>query len=209
MLVRILGALGVRGGLALDAPHLRDRRRQRDAVHARLVAYVARWLERVGWHVATEVPIGHPIPKGWIDLLAYRPVDRALLIAELKGDLPDVGQVQRQVGFYARAAASVARPLGWRFEQLAVVVLALDSEAVAERVASNRSLIGHAFPGRVVDLEAWVRSAGARLPDGPTLAFIDPASRRSRWLVRPTAGRQRVAAYANYADAASKLRVRR
>lgn len=209
VLVRIFGALGVRGALALDAPHLRDRRRQRDPVHARLVAYAAHRLERARWHVATEVPIGHPIPKGWIDLLAYRPIDRALLIAELKGDLPDVGELQRQVGFYARAAASVAGPMGWRFERLAVVVLALDSDAIAERVAANHRLIGRAFPGRVADLEAWVKSPEAGLPDGPTLAFIDPASRRGHWLVRATAGRQRVAAYTNYADAAARLRARR
>ena len=209
VVVRVLGALGIRGRLALDAPHLRDRRRQRDPVHARLVAYAARRLERSGWRVETEVPIGHDVPKGWIDLLAYRPTDRALLITELKGDLPDVGALQRQVAFYARAAASVAGPLGWRFERLAIAVLALDSDAIAERIVANRQLISRAFPGLVTHLDAWIRSADARPPDGPTLAFVDPASRRARWMMRTTAGRRRGATYASYADAATRLQARR
>jgi hypothetical protein len=58
-----------------------------------------------GWRVATEVPIGDPAPRGWIDLLAFRPADGSGLVGEMKGDLRDLGELQRQVSFYTRAAA--------------------------------------------------------------------------------------------------------
>src|SRR4051794_5276400 len=74
---RVLVALGFRGRLQLDDRHLGDRRRQRDPVHARLTGTIARRLERCGWQVATEVPIGEGAPRGWIDLLAFRAADRA------------------------------------------------------------------------------------------------------------------------------------
>ena len=207
---RVIAALGIRGTLALDALHLHDRRRQRDPVHARLVAYVARRLERAGWLVATEVPIGDRVPRGWIDVLAFRPADQAGIISELKGDLPDLGGLQRQVGFYQRAAGWAARPLGWTFERTAVLVGALDSRAIADRLADNRPLVMRAFPGRLEDLDAWIRSPTAVKPQGPTLAMVDPLARRGTWLHRPVSDRsRRQPAYTDYADAAARLRRRR
>jgi transcriptional regulator with XRE-family HTH domain len=61
---RVLFALGIRATLTLDARHLDDRRRQLDGVHARLNGFIARRLERDGWRVALEVPIGRDSPGG-------------------------------------------------------------------------------------------------------------------------------------------------
>jgi transcriptional regulator with XRE-family HTH domain len=103
VLARVLSALGCRGSLEVSDRALDDRRQQRDPVHARVLGYVAQRLSRHGWTVQTEVPIGHPVPRGWIDLVAFRELDAAGLIGEIKGDLPDIGGLQRQVGFYERA----------------------------------------------------------------------------------------------------------
>lgn len=203
---RVLKALGIRSTLSLDAPHLRDRARQHDPVHARLVAYVAKRLEREGWDVATEVQIGDPDPKGWIDLLAFRRVDRAGLVGEVKADLPDLGALQRQVAFYGRAAAWAARPLGWRLERSAVLVACLHSRALAGRLGDNRDLIHRGFPTAAAEMEAWIRSPAARCPAAPGLAMVDPLSRRARWLrAAPLDARRSSPAYRDYADAAARI----
>jgi ribosome-binding protein aMBF1 (putative translation factor) len=206
---RVLAALGIRASLDLDARHLDDRRRQRDAVHARLTGSVARCLERQGWRTATEVPLGDGTPRGWIDLLAFRQADRALLVEESKTEILDVGALQRSLAFYEREAWRAARQLGWRPALAVVLCAVLDTDAVARRVVENRDLVSRAFPASVLTAAAWLRDPTAAVPGGWVLGMVDPAVRGRRWL-RPTplGGRHRVHAYGHYAEAAARLRSR-
>ena len=203
---RLLRAIGATMSLGVSARHLEDRRRQRDAVHARLNGYVARNLERDGWQPATEVWIGDAAPRGWIDLLAYREADRSLLVEETKTDIPDMGALQRSVAFYEREAAGVARRLGWRPKRVVVFVVALDSEVIHRRIAENRDLVTRAFPSPVDVTAAWLADPSRPVPRGWTLGTADPASRRAAWL-RPTllGNRRARPAYTSYADAAAHL----
>ena len=204
---RVLQALGVRLTLKLDARHLEDRRRQNDAVHARLTGYLARRLEHDGWTTATEVPLGEGVPRGWIDLLAFRPADRALLVEETKTDLPDLGALQRSLAFYEREAWAAAKQLGWRPARIAVLCVALDSDTIARRLADGRDLVERAFPGVPSEMLSWLTSPGSAAPRGWTLATADPLSRGRTWLHATTlGGRRRPPAYAGYADAAARLR---
>ncbi len=207
---RVLAALGMHGSLGMEARHLADRRRQRDAVHARLTGYVARRLERQGWLTATEVPIGEDAPRGWIDLLAYRPADRSLLIEESKSDLPDLGGLQRRLSFYDREAWAAARGLGWRPARGSVLVVALDSVTMVERLAENRDLVSRAFPASIDHLRAWLRDVDAPPPHGWAIALADPASGGARWLRSVDGNRRRHSPpYTGYADAARRLRAGR
>ena len=207
---RVLSALGVRATLQMDARHLEDRRRQQDGVHARLTGFVARRLERVGWLTRTEVPIGDGVPRGWIDLLAFRQADAALVVEESKSDIVDMGGLQRSVAFYEREASAAARALGWRPRHVVVVVVVLDSVAVARRLIENRDIARRAFPERADELGSWIDDPAATRPRGWAMAMADPASRRSRWLLpTPLHSTRRTLAYANYADAAARLRARR
>ena len=97
MVERILDALGMHAALHVEGRHLGDRRRQREPVHARLNGFVAGQLARRGFLPALEVEVGAGPVRGWIDLMAYRPADRALIVEESKGDLPDVGAFQRSL----------------------------------------------------------------------------------------------------------------
>ncbi len=202
----VLAALGLRPKLVLEDRHLDDRRRQRDAVHARLNGHVARRLERTGWLTATEVEIGDPVPRGWIDLLAYRPADRALLVEETKTDIPDMGGLQRSVAFYQREAWVAAQRLGWRPVRSAVLVVTLDSATIAARLAANRDLVVRAFPARIGEVAAWLRDPSQEPPRAWAIGACDPASREHAWL-RPTmlGTRRRPPAYEDYAQAAALL----
>jgi transcriptional regulator with XRE-family HTH domain len=207
---RVLGALGMRAELQVDGRHLADRRRQRDAVHARVDGFLAHRFGTDGWLTATEVEVGEGAPRGWIDLLAFRPIDRALVVDETRTDLPDIGGLQRSVAFYERAAPAAARLLGWNPTRVVVLVTVLDTAVVARRLAENRDLVSRAFPSPVARFSAWVADPSSPAPFGWTLASCDPATRSAAWLRPTTLGtRRRPPAYNDYADAAARLRVRR
>jgi transcriptional regulator with XRE-family HTH domain len=203
---RVLDALGMRASLHLDGRHLDDRRRQVDALHALVNGYAARRVERDGWLPATEVQLGDTAPRGWIDLLAFRSVDRSLLVEETKTDIPDIGGLQRSLSFYEREALAAAKRLGWHPKRVAVLVVALDTEVVHRRLADARDLVVRAFPAKVEATGAWLRDPDMPAPRGWTLATCDPAARGGNWL-RPTllGSRRRPPSYAGYADAAARL----
>jgi len=206
-----LTALGLRLTLEASGWHLQDRAEQRDLVHAALVQAFAGRLRRIGWIVHTEVPTGRDAPTGWIDLLAFREQDAALLTGEIKSRIDDVGGLQRQVDRYDREALWAARRLGWQPEVTRVAVVCLDSEEVAAAARINMGILAPAFPGDPGALDAWLRNPGAPPPVGRTLAMVDLAPRRGPKLLRtPLSGRRRSApAYAGYAQAAAALRAPR
>jgi transcriptional regulator with XRE-family HTH domain len=206
VLNRIFDALGLSARMVLEGRHLRDRERQADGVHAKVNGFGARHMVERSWRTRSEVMIGDDRPRGWIDLLGYREEDRALLVEESKADLPDFGALQRSLAYYEREAPAVARRLGWDPLTVNVLVIALDSVAIARRLADNRDLVNLAFPASISDVLAWLADPAAPRPRGWAFGTCDPASRRSPWLRPTTLGSRRAPpAYANYADAASRL----
>lgn len=108
----LLEAMGARLVIAVDAPYLADRDRQRDAGHTRLSACVVRRLRASGWDVRTEVEVGGDRSRGWIDVLAFHPTTGVLLVIELKTEIHDLGQIERSLGWYEREAWAAARRFG-------------------------------------------------------------------------------------------------
>lgn len=202
----VMEALGLRATIGIEGRHLDDRRRQRDGVHAVVNGFTARRLDRLGWATATEVQIGDQHPRGWIDLLAFRPADRALVVEEAKTEIPDMGGLQRSLSFYAREARAVAAGFGWPARSVTVLVVGLDSEAMVRRFADNRAIVEQAFPGSVPVMAAWLADPGAPAPHGWTFALVDPTVRGEAWLRPAMLGtRRRPPAFRDYADAAGRL----
>lgn len=208
---RLLDALGVRVALAGEQPPLRDRERQRDAAHARCVAHVRARLERSGWFVATEVEIGDGRGRGWIDLLAFHPVERVLLVIEIKTELDDLGAIERTLGRYERGAWAAARGLGWRPTASTGCLLLLHTRAVEAALGFNRLAIDQGFSVRASRLAELVEEPSAVPVRGArALALVDPLSRRAQWL-RPSRidGRRSPAPYLDYADFMHRTRMPR
>jgi transcriptional regulator with XRE-family HTH domain len=197
---RLLDALGVRAELALAKPHVVSSPLQRDAAHARCVAYTAGRLRAMGWDVRLEVESQGVQSHGWIDVLAYHGESRAAFVGEVKTELVDIGAVQRQLGWYTRSAREAGRSLGWQIDALASGLVVLATDANEARLAENRDLIREAFPIRASLLFDWLEVPTAH-PAAPAVALIDPRSRRRRWLI-PTSldGRRSALRYANYRE---------
>lgn len=194
----LLDALGIRIDLGLRPPHLEDRRRQADPAHARCCAYVARRLAAQGWDVRLEVEIANG--RGWIDILAFRAVDRSLFMAEIKTEVHDLGAIHRTLGWYERESWAAARRLGWAPRRQTTALILLATEANDRRVLENSKLLRQTCPARAKVLNPWLSETQAE-PRGRALAMIDPSSRRRNWLIAVRAdGRRTAAPYANYAD---------
>lgn len=204
---RVLDALQVRLEIRVDAPFLADRRRQREPAHAHCVAYVVRRLTAAGWVAEREVEVVHGRSHGWIDVLAYRPEDRALLVIEMKTEVEDLGQIERSIRWYVREGPAAAVRLGWHPRRSMGALIVLDTLATAERLRRNRDAIAQTFTVRADGLRALVTRERS-FPTSPShaIAAVDPLSRRREWL-RPTVldGRRSPAAYEDYADFMRKL----
>jgi hypothetical protein len=189
-------ALGATLVLGFEAPVLIGGGRQRDAAHARCVAYVARRLEAAGWLVAREVEIADIERPGWIDLLAFDPDTRTLLVIEVKTLLADVGRLERQLGWYERWAADAARRLGWRLAHLGVYAFLLATAVNDGLIRDNALSCKQRFPVRWRDIAGVVGRRSVPSRAGWGIAMIDPRSKAGTWC-RPTVldGRRSAARY--------------
>lgn len=185
--------------LALDPP------RQRDLVHARCSGYVDRRLRASGWDVRREVEVVQGRSHGWIDLLAFDPRSRTLVIVEVKTRIDDLGAIERQLSWYERSAERAAIHIGWRPRWVMSWLLLLASDEVERVVLGNREALASAFPMRAVAMRPVVQGESEHDP-GRGLALIDPVSRRRDWLLATRSeGRRTAAPYRDYADAAHRL----
>jgi transcriptional regulator with XRE-family HTH domain len=206
---RLLDAMGAKLIIDASLPFLGDRERQREPIHARCTTHVARRLERTGWQVATEVEVGGDRSRGWIDLLAYHPGNRVLLVIEIKTEIRDLGAIERSLGWYERESWAAARRLGWQPRRVMGNLMLLATQANDERIRDNKDAFAYGFPLRAGALSGVVAGGPAPIGHQRAMALIDPSSRRRDWL-RPARvdGRRSRAPYLDYADFMRRARSR-
>jgi transcriptional regulator with XRE-family HTH domain len=171
---------------------------QKDPAHAACVAATRRILERAGWMTASEVEIVTGRAHGFIDLIAFDPVTQRILVIEVKTEIRDVGGLERQVGWYLRAAPAAARRLGWQGRGVSGILVGLATAAVDAAVLANRDELAAAFPirGRAVRAVLF----GVAAIDRPALVLLDPLRRGTAGLMTLAAdGRRTPAPYRDYA----------
>jgi transcriptional regulator with XRE-family HTH domain len=204
VVTRIGDALGLELQLLARQPRVTDPRAT-GLVHSRCSGYVGRRMGGFGWSVRREVEIVHGNSHGWIDLLAYHPVTRMLVIVEIKTRLEDLGLIERQLAWYERAAFDVATRFEWHPTRVASWLLMLASEEVEGAMRREREAIRIAFPVRAREMRS-VATEGATSTGQRGLALIDPSSRRAAWLIPSRLdGRRSSAPYRDYADAARRM----
>lgn len=181
--VRVLTALDVRIDLRL-LPPLITGPMVRDRAHARCVAYVVRQLEVAGWLVATEVAVSDGRWHGFIDVLAYHPIEHVLLVIEVKTTFDDVGAIDRQLGMYERLAWTAAQDRGWRPRAITGALLVLATGSNDRRLVEHRRYLGRRYRLRSAALLRFIADPHLPPPRGERgLAMIDPRTRRVRWLI--------------------------
>jgi len=205
---RLAQSLGIGVRLMGDLPVV-ESERQSDAVHAWCSGYVSRRLRRLGWEVRREVLVGSGNRRGWIDIVAFHPHTRTLLLIEIKTWLDDLGAVERQIGRYEQSWRAVAEAFGWRPALWSPWLLVTQTAQADEFIRRNRSTLRDAFPLRASAMRQILSGTAAQVPASARgLAMIDPSSRRREWLIATSAdGRRSAPAFRDYADAARRARL--
>jgi transcriptional regulator with XRE-family HTH domain len=161
--------------------------RLRDADHARICEWLARRLESLEWRVAAEVSFNRYGERGRIDLLAFEPMGRTLLVVEVKTVIADVQEVLGSIHVKERVAIYVARDLGWSGAAVVPMLVVAEGSTNRRRVAAHQRLFGR-LPIRGHAAAGWLRRPA--VPVSGLLLFVElPDSNRADGR---QAGRQRV-----------------
>lgn len=159
----VAGALGARtdlrlswNGEALD--------RLLDEAHARLVDAVAGRLRRAGWDVVLEATFWIRGDRGSIDVLAWHPGTRMVLIIEIKSVVPDMQAMLASINRKTRLALEIARERGWSPIGVGSLLVIGESRTARRRVAAHTTTFDIEFPHRGVAIRRWLEQPTAASP---------------------------------------------
>ena len=156
---RVCAALDIRLDL-VPRWHGADLDRMLSARHAALGERIAeRFRLHRDWVVEPEVSFSIWGERGIVDLLAWNPRTRSLLVIELKTELVDINETIGTLDRKGRLARQIAESRGWSAADATVstwLVLAA-GRTNERRVTAHRALLDRAYPddGRI--LRGWLR----------------------------------------------------
>jgi hypothetical protein len=104
-----------------------------DEGHAALQAGWKERLERWGWQARAEVSYNRYGERGRVDLLAWHPSLRILVVVEIKTDVVDAQALLGSLDAKVRLAPFVARGLGWQNAATVVPALVIADESTNRR----------------------------------------------------------------------------
>ena len=131
--------------------------------HAAMAERLTRMLVDAGWDVRPEASFSSYGERGVVDIVAWNPAYRTLLLIEIKTELVDVNGLLEATDRRRRLADVIARDSGWEPAVVAQWVVLAEGRTNQRRVAEYRSLLRAAFPadGRAID--GWLREPSSRL----------------------------------------------
>jgi len=135
-----------------------------DAAHARLVDVMVGRLRAAGWEVATEATFMIRGERGSVDVLAWHPLTRVLLLIEVKSVVPDVQAMLAALDRKVRLGRGIALDRGWTPAQVGTLLVIGASRTSRRRVESLAATFDAAFPDRGNVVRHWLKAPSAELP---------------------------------------------
>lgn len=154
-----------------------------DADHAELVATATAILRALGWEVVHEWTFNHFGERGAIDLVAWHPEARALLVVEVKSDLVDLQDLLGSLDRKARITLAVLAPeRGWRPAAVARLVVLPERSGLRAKVGRFEDVLRPTLPARTRAIRAWLRAPRGALAG---IWFVRTARRQQAQGHRP------------------------
>jgi transcriptional regulator with XRE-family HTH domain len=136
-----------------DLPRLMDER------HAAMVGCVVGELQTLGWQVRVEHSFNWRGERGSVDVLAWHPNSRALLIVEVKTQIVDVQELLSTLDRKRRVVPSVVTgDLDWRPAFVGCLVALPEETRARAAIARHESVFSAALPSRNVSVRRWLRA---------------------------------------------------
>jgi transcriptional regulator with XRE-family HTH domain len=153
-----------------------------DAGHSAVVEHLVRTLRSSRWDVVVEYTFNHFGDRGSVDVLAWHPDRRALLVVEAKTRLLDVQATLAVLDRKARVVPALVRgERGWNPIHLGVVIAMPGTTANRSAVSRHAATFASTHPIRSLPVRRWIRHAAGRMNG---LWFVSESN-----LVRGTGGR--------------------
>jgi hypothetical protein len=130
------------------------------AMHEAMAALFA-GLE--GWVSEPEVSFSIYGERGVIDVLAWHPVRRILLIIELKTELVDINDLMGSADRRRRLAATIAHDRGWDPTAIATWVVLAESRTNRRAAAAHSTVLRAKFPFDGRAMRRWLRDPDGRI----------------------------------------------
>jgi transcriptional regulator with XRE-family HTH domain len=131
-----------------------------DRAHASLVDFVIATLRDAQWEVLPEFTFNHYGDRGSVDVLAWHPGERILLIIEVKATLTDLQDLLSSLSKKLRVVPDAARTeLGWDPNHIARIVVVAATHLNRAIVARHRATFDSSFPARSRQVKAWLERA--------------------------------------------------
>jgi transcriptional regulator with XRE-family HTH domain len=185
VLVRVAAALGARidlrllwQGEGLD--------RLLDSSHADLIERMLGLLTASDWVVATEVSFNIRGERGSIDILAFHPATRSLLVIEIKSVVPDMQAMLGGIDRKGRLARDIARDRGWQPNSVTRLLVLPDDRTARRRVERHGATFHAALPAGTTEIRQWLRRPEGTMHGVLFLSDARHASARHRVASRPT-----------------------
>lgn len=120
--------------------------RLRDARHAEIVERMIRRLTADAWVAKTEVSFSEFGERGSIDILAFHPANRALLVIEVKSVVPDLQATLSNLDRKTRLALQIARAVGWTPRSVSRLIVLPDERTARRRIQMHQATFDAALP---------------------------------------------------------------
>jgi transcriptional regulator with XRE-family HTH domain len=144
-----------------------------DEGHAALMGRIAAMLESRGWETDPEVTFSEFGERGSIDVLAWHPATRTLLVVEVKTELTSIEETLRRHDVKVRLAPKIAADRhGWRPASIGRLLVLPDHSTPRRRVVRHAPVLDRAYAWRGTACRAWLRSGGS----GSGLLFLSLTS---------------------------------
>lgn len=160
-----------------------------DASHARLVEVVVQLLRMSGWDVAVEVTFSRYGERGSIDVLAFHPRFRVLLVVEVKSVIADMQGLLAGLDRKIRLGPELALARGWNAQRTVGLLALWGTRTNRRRIEAHEASVRELLPADTRTMRNWLREPSARALSGvlfvPHVDGVDGmAVRRQRVRVR-------------------------
>ncbi len=137
-----------------------------DAAHAHVVESAAATMRGCGWLTRVEVSFNHYGDRGRVDLLAFHPSARILLVAEAKSAIGDTQDTVGRLDVKTRLGSKLAEAEGWGTPARVVPALVVADSRTARRVLRRHEAAFSRFDVRGRSALAWLRRPAGPVPSG-------------------------------------------
>jgi transcriptional regulator with XRE-family HTH domain len=130
-----------------------------NARHAAMHEAMARMFETLAdWHAEPEVSFSIYGERGIIDILAWHPTRRVLLVIELKTELVDINDLMGSVDRKRRLAAEIAKERGWNPSSISTWVVLANGRTNRRGLSNHEKVLRTKFPDDGRTIRGWLRN---------------------------------------------------